>query len=463
MSNFLEAIREPLGRRRDGFPDSLLTYAASRLSLLWLLVCALGLTAARGKAEEPTAWAKAHLPHLVQLYRHLHQNPELSHQEKQTSARLAQELQAAGAEVTTGVGGTGVVALVRNGGGPTIMVRTDMDALPVTENTGVPYASTVKVEEGDGSHVGVMHACGHDIHMASLVGVTQYLAANKPHWSGTLMLVCQPAEERGSGAEAMLKDGLFGKFPKPDFALALHVDSTLPTGQVGYKAGYTHANVDSVDITVRGRGGHGAYPHMTVDPVVVAAKLIVDLQTIVSREIEPTQPAVVTVGSIRGGSKHNIIGDTCHLQLTVRSYSDEVRRHLLEAIERKAKAAALAARAPAPEVKLSEATPAVFNDEALVRRALPSLKKSVGDGNAIPSEPSMGGEDFSEYGRAGVPIFMFRLGAVDAARLESYKRRGETPPSLHSAVFYPDAEPTLRTGVVVMTTLVMDLAPHGEK
>lgn len=421
------------------------------------------LLVASGKAEEHTTWVEKQLPELVQLYRHLHQNPELSHQEKQTSARLAQELRGAGADVATAVGGTGVVGLVRNGAGPTVMVRTDMDALPVSENTGVPYASTVKVEEGDGSHVGVMHACGHDIHMTCLVGVTKYLAAHKDRWSGTLMLVCQPAEERGAGAEAMLKDGLFSKFPKPDAALALHVDSTLPTGQVGYKAGYTHANVDSVDITVRGRGGHGAYPHMTVDPVVIAAKLIVDLQSIVSREIEPTQPAVVTVGSIRGGSKHNIIGDTCHLQLTVRSYSDEVRQHLLEAIERKAKAAALSARAPEPEVKRSEATPAVFNDEALVKRSLPSLVKAVGQANVIPSEPSMGGEDFSEYGRAGAPIFMFRLGSVDAARLEGYKRRGEPSPSLHSAVYYPDAEPTLRTGVIVMSTLVIDLAPRGGK
>lgn len=414
------------------------------------------------RAAEPAAWVEDRLPGLIQLYRHLHQHPELSHQERQTAARLAQELRTTGAEVATDVGGTGVVGLLKNGPGPVVMIRTDMDALPVAENTGVPYASTVKVEEGDGSHVGVMHACGHDIHMTTLVGVANFLAENKPRWSGTAMFVCQPAEERGAGAEAMLKDGLFEKFPKPECALALHVDSTLPTGQVGYKAGYTHANVDSVDITVRGRGGHGAYPHMTVDPVVVAAKLIVDLQTIVSREIEPTQPAVVTVGSIHGGSKHNIIGDVCHLQLTVRSYDDQVRKHLLEAIERKAKAVAQGARAPEPEVKLSEATPAVFNDEALVRRVLPSLKKAVGEANVIPSEPSMGGEDFSEYGRAGVPIFMFRLGSVDAARLEAYARRQETAPSLHSAVYYPDAEPTLRTGVIAMATAVLDLAPPNK-
>ncbi len=435
-----------------------------RISLAYGCLCAMLLGSGGAvQADEPAAWTNANLAKLVQLYRHLHQHPELSHLEQETSKRLAEELRAAGAEVTVGVGGTGVVGLVRNGKGPTVMVRTDMDALPVKENTGVPYASTVTFERDDGSHVGVMHACGHDIHMTSLVGVTQYLSAHKDRWAGSLMLVCQPAEEQGAGAEAMLKAGLFSKIAKPDVALALHVDSTLPTGQVGYKAGYTHANVDSVDITVRGRGGHGAYPHMTVDPVVVAAKLIVDLQTIVSREIEPTQPAVVTVGAIHGGSKHNIIGDTCHLQLTVRSYGDEVRKHLLEAIERKAKAAALAARAPEPEVKLSEATPAVFNDEALVQRALPSLIKVVGQPNVIPSDLSMGGEDFSEYGRAGVPIFMFRLGSVDAARLESYQRRGESPPSLHSAVYYPDAEPTLRTGVAVMATLVMDLAPRGGK
>jgi hippurate hydrolase len=313
------------------------------------------------------------------------------------------------------------------------------------------------VKDDAGNEVGVMHACGHDVHITCLVGVARYLAANKDLWRGTAMFIGQPAEERGLGAKAMLNDGLFTKFKKPDYALALHVDAALPTGQLGYRAGYALANTDSIDITMKGRGGHGAYPHTTIDPIVLAAHLVLDLQTIVSREIAPIDPAVITVGSIHGGTKHNVIGDTCHLQITVRSYKDAVRKHLHAAIIRKASAVAAGARAPEPEVKITEGTPATFNNEALVARIVPVFEKQFGKENVIPSEPSMGGEDFSQYGLAGVPIFMFRLGTIDAQRLERFKMLGQQPPSLHSALFYPDAEKAIETGVTAMSIAVLEL------
>ena len=275
-------------------------------------------------AEEPGSWVDKHRAELVDLYRDFHQHPELSFQEKETAARLAKELKAVGAEVTTNFGGYGVVGILANGPGPRIMLRTDLDALPVTEQTGLVYASRVMTKAKDGQDTGIMHACGHDIHITNQIGVARYLAANKDLWSGTVMFIGQPAEEIGGGAKIMLDAGLFTKFPKPDMALALHVDSTLPTGKVGYRAGYSQANVDSVDITIRGRGGHGATPHMTIDPIVEAARLVLDLQTIISREIKAQEPAVITVGSIHAGTKHNIISDSCTLQLTVRSYSPEV-------------------------------------------------------------------------------------------------------------------------------------------
>jgi hippurate hydrolase len=414
-----------------------------------------GLHVAR--AEEPGQWVRGNLDDLVALYREFHSHPELSFQEKETAARLGEQWRRSGFEVHGGIGGNGVVGILKNGDGPTLMLRTDLDALPVTEATNLVFASTVKATDTSGDEVGVMHACGHDVHMTNIAGVAQYLAANKEKWRGTVMLVGQPAEERGAGARAMLDDGLFDKFGKPDFALALHVDSTLATGRLGYRAGYALANVDSVDVTMMGRGGHGAYPHTTVDPIVQAAELVMSLQTIVSREIKPIEPAVITVGSIHGGTKHNIIGESCHLQITVRSYTDEVREHLLSAIERKAKAVAMGARAPEPQITVSEGTPSMFNDEDLVARVLPVFRRLVGEANVQAAEPSMGGEDFSQYGRAGVPIFMFRLGSVDAARLERYKQLGQQPPSLHSPIYYPDIEDTLITGVPAMASAALEL------
>jgi hippurate hydrolase len=365
-------------------------------------------------------------------------------------------------EVTTDFGGHGVVGIFKNGAGPTVMLRTDLDALPVTEQTGLVYASKVRTKDGDGNDVGVMHACGHDIHITCIIGVTQYLMANRGKWSGTLMVIGQPAEERVRGAAKMLDAGLFTRFPKPDYALAIHVDSSLATGKLGYRAGYLWANVDTIDIIMKGRGGHGAYPHATIDPVVMAAQLVLDLQTLVSREIKPTEPAVVTVGSIHGGTKHNIIGDTCRLQLTVRSFSDDVRSKLLEGIQRKAKAVAAGAGAPDPEVIHSdESNPALKNDAALVNRLIPVWQRVLGEENVLESEPTMGGEDFALYGRAGVPICMFRLGAVEPKRLAGLTRGGMSPPSLHSPQFYPDAEEAISTGVVAMSASTLELFKPG--
>jgi len=407
--------------------------------------------------EQIVGWSQQHIDELLVLYRDFHSHPELSFREERTAQKLATELKQVGCDVTTGVGRQGVVGILKNGDGPVVMLRTDLDALPVIEATGLPFASTVKAKDPKGTDVGVMHACGHDVHITCQIGTARYLASHKDLWRGTVMFVGQPAEEVGGGAEAMLKDGLFTRFPRPNYALALHVDATLPTGKIGFKAGYILANVDSVDIVVKGKGGHGAFPHTTIDPIVQAAHLIVDLQTLVSRESSPFEPAVVTVGSIHGGTKHNIIGDTCRLQLTVRSYSPEVREKLIEGIRRKAKAMAVSAGAPEPTIELSDWTPATKNDADLVEKVVPSFRKALGDENVVPVEPSMGGEDFSQYGLAGVPIFMFRLGSVSPERMDSFKQAGKTPVSLHSPFYYPDARETITTGVTAMSAAVIDL------
>lgn len=418
----------------------------------------IGVSAGLAEAQpSPTDWSKQHVDELLTIYRDIHSNPELSFREERTAAKLAEELKSLGIEVTTGVGKTGVVGILKNGEGPTIMIRTDLDALPVVEATGLPFASKVMAKDPKGNDVGVMHACGHDIHITCQIGVARYLAAHKDAWHGTVMFVGQPAEEVGNGAQAMLKDGLFTRFPRPKYALALHVDASLPTGQVGYRAGYILANVDSVDIVMKGKGGHGAFPHTTIDPIVQAAHLVVDLQSLVSRENSPFEPAVVTVGSIHGGTKHNIISDSCRLQLTVRSYGPEIRERLLDGIKRKAKAAAASAGTPEPTIEFSDATPATRNDEALVERVVPVFKRVLGEANVVPTEPSMGGEDFSEYGLAGVPIFMFRLGSVNSDRLAEMKKGGKTPHSLHSPFYYPDAKETITTGVTTMSAALLDL------
>ncbi|MBS0211398.1 MAG: amidohydrolase [Planctomycetes bacterium] len=408
-------------------------------------------------ASEPKAWVSENVGPLFDLYKHLHQYPELSLEEKSTSQRLTEELRKVGVDVGAPVGGYGIVGLLISGEGPRVMIRADMDALPVVEQTGVPYASKVSINDKQGRPVGVMHACGHDIHMTCLIGTAQYLAANKDQWRGSVMFVGQPAEESGSGARKMIDDHMFSQYRKPDFALALHCSSQLATGKVGYRPGHSLANVDSVDITLYGRGGHGAYPHTTIDPVVQAAHLIVDLQSIVSREMKPTEPAVVTVGSIHGGTRHNIIGERCQLQLTVRSFSDETRKKLQQAIIRKAKAAADSAGAPEPKVEFSEGALALWNDEALVTRLLPTFRRVVGEDNLVLTEPSMGGEDFSQFAQEGIPIFQFQIGTIDPPRLAGYQRPGMTAPSLHSPRYYPDAEPSIVTGVSAMTSAVLEL------
>jgi len=405
----------------------------------------------------PAAWYAEHAGSLLELYRHLHQNPELSTREKETAARMAQELRDIGVHVTTDVGGHGVVGVVENGPGKVLMLRADMDALPVAEQTGLPYASRVRTQDERGATVGVMHACGHDVHMTNLIGVARYLAAHRDRWAGTLVLLFQPAEEIGGGAKSMLADGLLKRFPRPDFAVALHVAADAPVGQLGYRAGSSMANVDSVDIVIKGRGGHGASPEATIDPIVVAAKLILDLQTIVSREMRPIQPAVVTVGSIHGGAKHNVISDECRLQLTLRSLTPEVRKQLQDAVRRKALAAAESAGAPKPTIDISEGTPALHNDPELTNHVAGSLKKLLGDRNVVEGDPVMGGEDFGRYGLAGVPICMFRLGSVSQKRLDEFAAGGVPPLSLHSPLYYPDIAETLAVGVPAMTTVALDL------
>ncbi len=399
----------------------------------------------------------------VAYYQQLHASPELSFQEAHTSARLASSLEAGGFTVTRGVGGHGVVAVLENGEGPTLLLRADMDGLPVKEQTGLPYASTVQATELDGSDVSVMHACGHDVHMTVVLASALELQQRRDQWQGTLVVIMQPAEERGAGARDMLADGLFERFPVPDFNLSLHTIATLPAGQVGFIEGWMMANVDMVDVTLYGIGGHGAYPHTARDPVVLAAAIIMDLQTLVSREIHPAEPGVVTVGSIHGGTKHNIIPDEVKLQLTVRSYSDAVRERLLSGIERIATKQAEAMDMPAdrpPRVEVREEyTPALWNDPALVQRAVTAMQRELGDDALVGISKEMGGEDFSRYGRTAqkIPSFMMRLGTVPAALWEQAQRGEARLPSLHSPFFAPDPEPTLSTGRRAMVAAALDL------
>jgi amidohydrolase len=397
---------------------------------------------------------------LLAFYKHMHAAPELSLQEVKTSGRLAEELKKLGFEVTQKVGGTGVVGIFANGKGPTVLVRTDMDALSVIEQTDLPYASKQRVRDRNGNEVGVMHACGHDMHMTCWLGAARTLVTLKDRWKGTLVFIGQPAEEVGSGARQMLDDGLFKRFPKPDYCLALHCNASLPHGTIGYCDGMVLANVDSVDVTVRGKGGHGAWPHTTVDPIVLASKIVLDLQTLVSRETNPLDPAVVTVGSFHGGTKHNIIPDEVKLQLTVRSTKDSVRKNLLDGIKRICEANALAAKAPPPTVTVdpNEFTPALYNDPALTKKTVSLFKDALGAENVIERAPSMGGEDFSRYGRAGVPILMFWLGTVAPERVaEAAKEGGKPLPSLHSDRYAPVPEPSIRTGVTAMSLAVLQL------
>jgi len=430
---------------------------------LALSVVIASVALAQSSSETIRSKLETEYSNLFSLYQHFHANPELSFQEAKTAARLAEELKQAGFEVNTGVGKHGVVAVLKNGAGPTVLVRSDLDGLPVKEQTGLPYASTAMAKDDAGKDVPVMHACGHDVHMTCLVGVARILAKLKDQWSGTLVMIGQPAEERGGGARAMLKDGLFARFPRPDYCIALHDSAVLAAGTIGYTPGFAMANVDSVDITVRGVGGHGAHPYSTKDPIVLASQIVLALQTIVSRELKPGTPAVVTVGSIHGGLKHNIIPDEVKLQLTVRSYADDVRAQLLKAIERIARGQAVAAGLPEnlmPSVEINDDfTPATYNDPKLTARLVGVFEKWFGATNVLEQPPSMGGEDFAEYGRTDpkVPICMFSIGGVKRETYDAAKSGGKPLISLHSPFWAPDPEPTLKTGVTAMTAAVLEL------
>ncbi|WP_351124142.1 amidohydrolase [Shewanella sp. T24-MNA-CIBAN-0130] len=404
------------------------------------------------------------LPKLEQLYLHLHQHPELSYQEKATSQRMAQELKQLGFEVTANFGGYGVVGIVKNGKGPVVMIRADIDGLPIIEQTGKQYASTVTTQDANNNTVGIMHGCGHDIHMTSLIGTAQQLMLHKADWQGTLMMVAQPAEEVGGGAKAMLKQGLFSQFPTPDSIIGLHVSASIPAGKVGTVSGYALANVDSVDITIKGKGGHGAYPHATIDPVVLAARTVLALQTIVSREVSPLEPNVVTVGSIHGGSKHNIISDEVKLQLTLRSYNPAVREQQMAAIKRITTGIALSAGLadelmPVVYVHDDETIPSTYNHPALAAKVKASIEAELGSDNVLVAPPVMAGEDFGLYGLTPEkrPITLFWLGAVEPSQYQASVESGDTLPSLHSSQFAPDYPLTIRTGVRAMTRTAMDL------
>ena len=434
---------------------------------LWLLFAVSGF----GQGT-PQSIADAELPSLLTIYKDIHSHPELSTQEQRTGAIIAKELRAAGCEVTENFGkydnpkskSYGVIGVMKNGDGPKVLVRTDMDALPVGEETGLPYASKVVVRNEEGKEVRVMHACGHDAHISMFIGVARALAKLKDQWHGTIIFVAQPAEELGSGARALLNAGLYQKFGKPDFALGFHDKADMQIGHIGVTEGYTYANVDSVDVTVRGVGGHGAYPYVTKDPIVLAAQMINAWQTIASRENNPLNPIVITVGSIHGGTKHNIIPDEVKMQLTVRTYKPEVRERVLAAIDRIAKGIAAAGgvppdRTPIVTVSKDQFTPATYNNPELTKRLLAIWKKSLGQENVEIVDPTMGGEDFSEYSLPdhSIPAVDFHVGAVAPEKISESKKTGTPLPSLHSSKFAPVPEPTIRTGIVAMTAAVLEL------
>lgn len=392
------------------------------------------------------------------LYLDLHQNPELSSHEVQTAARLAARLRALGYEVTENVGGTGIVAILKNGSGPTVMFRTELDALPVEEKTGLAYASKVHSKDDAGRDVPVMHACGHDLHMAAIVGMAAIMAHSKDTWHGSLMLIGQPAEETIGGAKAMLGDGLFTRFPKPDVVLALHVGNTLPAGMVGITPGVYNTNADSLRITIYGKGGHGSAPHTAIDPIVIAARTILAFQTITSREVKPGEMAVVTVGYVHAGTKNNIIPDQAELGLTVRTNKPEVRKQVLAAISRITKGEAEAAGAPRePMIDHFEGTDLVYNDPALAQRLRGVLESALGKDNVVIQEPITPSEDFSYFTEQGIPGFYFSLGGADPEKFAQAKASGTTLPSNHSPLFAPDVEPALRTGIAAEVAVLRNL------
>jgi len=440
------------------------------VSVLILSIFASRFALAQEMTVEKTAVSE--LPSLLAIYKDLHSHPELSWHEEKTSAFVAKELRATGCEVTENFGkydnpnlkSYGVIGMMKNGTGPTVLVRTDMDALPVHEETALPYASNVVTKNDEGKDVPVGHMCGHDAHMSAFIGTARALQRLKDQWAGTIMFVAQPAEETGNGARALLNGGLYNRFGKPDFALGFHDKADLQTGHIGITPGYTYANVDSVDVIVRGVGGHGAYPHKTKDPVVLAAEMINAWQTIASRENNPLDPIVVTVGSIHGGTKHNIIPDEVKMQLTVRTYKSDVRDRVLKAIDEIAKGIANAGgvpvdRAPIVNVLNNQFTPATYNNPDLTKRLVAVWKNVLGADNVEIVDPTMGGEDFSEYSLPdhSIPAVDFHIGAVDPEKIVQFKKEGKELPSLHSSKFAPVPEPTIRVGIIGMTSAVLEL------
>ena len=409
------------------------------------------------------------MPGLMELYRDLHAHPELSFAETETAAKLSKRMRDLGFEVTENVGRTGVVSVMRNGDGPVVLLRADMDGLPVVEQTGLPFASKVTATPASGVTTGVMHACGHDTHMAGFIGAAQLLAERKDEWQGTLVMVLQPAEEVGLGALAMLEDGLYTRFPKPDYAVAFHdAAAPAPAGTIGFTPGYALANVDSVDITVKGIGGHGAYPQTTVDPVVLASSIVMKLQTVVSRNSNPLDPAVITVGSFHAGAKHNIISDEAKLQLTVRSYSDESRKQLLDGIRRVARGEAITAglsEKMLPVVTVEDPyTPSTFNDPEFTQNVMGAFRQRFGEQRVMEWPAVMGGEDFSQFRRAApddVKSLIFWISGTPVEMLTALEQEGTPLPSLHSPFWAPDAEAVVRTGAEALASAALDLMPRN--
>jgi hippurate hydrolase len=397
-------------------------------------------------------------PDVHALYLDLHQHPELSGHETETASKLSAKLKGLGYEVTDHVGRTGIVAFLKNGSGPTIMLRTELDALPVEEKTGLPYASKVHAKDDAGHDVAVMHACGHDLHMAALLGTAEIMAKEKSTWHGTLILIGQPAEETISGAKWMIDDGLLTRFPKPDVIVALHVHNLAPAGIIGIAPGTYDANADSLRVTIYGKGGHGSAPHTAIDPIVIAARTILALQTIPSREVKPGEMAVVTVGYVHAGNKNNIIPDTAELGLTVRTYKPDVRKQVLAAITRITKAETVAAGAPRePLIEHYESTDSVYNDPALAQHLKGVLEAAVGKSNVSIDEPITASEDFSYFVEQGIPGFYFSLGGANPAKFAEAKESGTTLPSNHSSLFAPDVEPALRAGITAEVAVLRNL------
>ena len=420
--------------------------------LPWAL-CVLPVSVAIASPEVDAVYPAAHA-----LYLDLHQHPELSGHELQTAAKLARQLRALGYEVTEHVGGTGVVAIMRNGAGRTVMLRTELDALPVEEKTGLPYASKVRTKDDHDNDVGVGHMCGHDLHMSALVGTAEIMAHSRSSWHGTLLLIGQPAEETIAGAAAMVKDGLFTRFPRPDVLLALHVGNDLPAGKVGVVPGVYDTNADSLRITIFGKGGHGSAPHTTVDPIVIAARTILALQTIAAREVKPGELAVVTVGYIHAGTKNNIIPDQAQMGLTVRTYKAEVRKQVLAAIARITAAEAEAAGAPRPPtIEHYESADAVYNDPALAQHLRSVLESALGADNVLSPEPITASEDFSVFVEQGIPGLYLSLGGADPQQLAAAQQAGTHLPSNHSALFAPDVDPALHAGITAEVAMLRDL------